>query len=112
MKTPKLNKNIESILSVTKNVIKKSNEFNEYYKFKDNNLYQSQLPLLMQRSRLKEALYIKNKKKIQDLVLTDEEKVGKKNIKKNNAGKYETTLGRKTKRGKNKTRNVHRLCGK
>ena len=45
MKTPKLNKNIESILSVTKNVIKKSNEFNEYYKFKDNNLYQSQLPL-------------------------------------------------------------------
>ena len=63
MKTPKLNKNIESILSVTKNVIKKSNEFNEYYKLKDNNLYQSQLPLLMQRSRLKEALYIKNKKK-------------------------------------------------
>ena len=66
MKTPKLNKNIESILSVTKNVIKKSNEFNEYYKFKDNNLYQSQLPLLMQRSRLKEALYIKNKKKKPD----------------------------------------------
>ena len=79
MKTPKLNKNIESILSVTKNVIKKSNEFNEYYKFKDNNLYQSQLPLLMQRSRLKEALYIKNKKKIQDLVLTDEEKGQNKN---------------------------------
>ena len=34
----------------------------------------------------------------------NQKKVGKKNIKKNNAGKYETTLGRKTKRGKNKTK--------
>ena len=69
MKTVKINKNIESILNVTKNVIKQSNEFNDYYKNNDNNLYNSQLPLLMQRSRIREALYFKNKNDIQDLVL-------------------------------------------
>ena len=69
MKTDKLTKNIESILNVTKNVIKQNSEFNEYYQNKDINLYKSQLPLLMQRSRLREALYFKNKNNIQDLIL-------------------------------------------
>ena len=69
MKTVKTNKNIESILNVTKNVIKESTEFNDYYKKKDNNLYHNQLPLLMQRSRIREALYFKNKNEIQDLIL-------------------------------------------
>ena len=69
MKSLKINKNIESILNVTKNVIKQSDEFNDYYKNKDNNLYQNQLPLLMQRSRIREALYFKNRNDIQDLVL-------------------------------------------
>ena len=69
MKTVKINKNIESILNVTKNVIKQSNEFNDYYKHKENNLYQSQLPLLMQRSRIREALYFKNRNDIQDLII-------------------------------------------
>ena len=69
MKTVKITKNVESILNVTKNVIKQSTEFNEYYQNKDNNLFQSQLPLLMQRSRLREALYFKNKNNIQDLIL-------------------------------------------
>ena len=59
MKTVKITKNIESILNVTKNVIKQSSEFNDYYQNKDNNLYQNQLPLLMQRSRIREALYFK-----------------------------------------------------
>ena len=68
MKTVKINKNIESILNVTKNVIKESSEFNDYYQHKDNNLYTSQLPLLMQRSRIREALYFRNKTEIQDLV--------------------------------------------
>ena len=69
MKSVKITKNVESILNVTKNVIKQSTEFNEYYQNKDNNLFQSQLPLLMQRSRLREALYFKNKNNIQDLIL-------------------------------------------
>ena len=69
MKTVKINKNIESILNVTKNVIKESTEFNDYYKNKDNNLYNSQLPLLMQRSRIREALYFRNKTDIQDLIV-------------------------------------------
>jgi len=69
MKTVKVTKNIESILNVTKNVIKQSTEFHDYYKNKDNNLFQSQLPLLIQRSRIREALYDKNKNKVQDLVL-------------------------------------------
>ena len=69
MKTVKITKNVESILNVTKNVIKQSTEFNEYYQNKDNNLFQSQLPLLMQRSRLRETLYFKNKNNIQDLIL-------------------------------------------
>ncbi len=56
MKTVKITKNVESILNVTKNVIKQSTEFNEYYQNKDNNLFQSQLPLLMQRSRLRLSL--------------------------------------------------------
>ena len=41
MKSLKINKNIESILNVTKNVIKQSDEFNDYYKNKDNNLKKS-----------------------------------------------------------------------
>ena len=69
MKTVKVTKNIASILNVTKNVIKQSSEFHDYYKNKDNNLFQSQLPLLMQRSRIREVLYDKNKNKVQDLVL-------------------------------------------
>ena len=69
MKTVKINRNIESILNVTKNVIKESTEFNDYYKNKDNNLYNSQLPLLMQRSRIREALYFRNKTDIQDLIV-------------------------------------------
>ena len=69
MKTVKITKNIESILNVTKNVIKQSSEFNEYYQNKDNNLYQSQLPLLMQRARLREALYFKNNEHAQGLIL-------------------------------------------
>ena len=69
MKTVKINKNIETILNVTKNVIKESEEFNDYYKNKDNNLYHSQLPLLMQRSRIREALYFKNKNEIKDLIV-------------------------------------------
>ena len=69
MKTVKITKNIESILNVTKNVIKQSSEFNDYYQNKDNNLYQNQLPLLMQRSRIREALYFKNRTQIKDLVL-------------------------------------------
>ena len=71
MKTVKINKNIETILNVTKNVIKESSEFNDYYKNKENNLYQSQLPLLMQRSRIREALYFKNKSDIQDLIIQE-----------------------------------------
>ena len=69
MKTVKITKHIESILNVTKNVIKQSSEFNEYYQNKDNNLYQSQLPLLMQRARLREALYFKNNEHAQGLIL-------------------------------------------
>jgi len=69
MKSLKINKNIVSILNVTKNLIKKSDKFNDYYNNKDNNLYQNQLPLLMQRPRIREALYFKKRNCIQDLVL-------------------------------------------
>ena len=69
MRKIKITKNIESILNVTKNVVKQSDEFHDYYQNKDINLYQNQLPLLMQRSRIREALYERNKNKVQDLVL-------------------------------------------
>ena len=55
----KIEKNVQPILNVTKNVIKKSDHFYDYYVKENNNLYQNQLPLLMQRSRIREALLYK-----------------------------------------------------
>ena len=102
MKTVKITKNVESILNVTKNVIKQSTEFNEYYQNKDNNLFQSQLPLLMQRSRLREALYFKNRTNVQDLVLhkttkeeDDSDNILKEEEKKNIYNKLSLTTIRK-----------------
>ena len=59
MKSIKIEKNVQPILNVTKNIIKKSDHFYDYYIREDNNLYQNQLPLLMQRSRIREALLYK-----------------------------------------------------
>jgi len=55
----KIEKNVEPILNVTKNVIKSSDHFHDYYIKENNNLYQNQLPLLMQRSRIREAMLFK-----------------------------------------------------
>ena len=63
MKTLRIEKNIQPILNVTKNMIKKSDDFNGYYLHEDNNLYQNQLPLLMRRSRIREVLIFKRMNK-------------------------------------------------
>ena len=55
----KIEKNVEPILNVTKNVIKSSDHFHDYFIKENNNLYQNQLPLLMQRSRIREAMLYK-----------------------------------------------------
>ena len=65
MKVNKIEKNIQPILNITKNVIKKSDEFNNYYIHEDNNLYQNQLPLLVSRSRIKEIVLYKKLNKVQ-----------------------------------------------
>lgn len=53
MEENKLNKSIEPILKITKNVIKKSEHFNNYYINKNNMLYNKQLPLLMRSYKSK-----------------------------------------------------------
>ena len=55
-------KNIEPILKITKNVIKKSDNFNDYYLHKNNSLYHNQLPLLKVGSRIKEIMALKKLK--------------------------------------------------
>ena len=66
MKILKIVKNIEPILNVTKNVIKESDNFNNYYIHEDNNLYKNQLPLLIRNSRIREVMSLKKLKR-QDL---------------------------------------------
>ena len=65
MKVSKIEKNVQPILNITKNIIKRSDEFNNYYIHEDNNLYQNQLPLLVSRSRIKEIVLHKKLNKIQ-----------------------------------------------
>ena len=65
MKVSKIEKNVEPILNITKNMIKRSDEFNNYYIHENNNLYQNQLPLLVNRSRIKEIVLYKKLNKIQ-----------------------------------------------
>ena len=60
----KIIKNIQPILNITKNVIKKSDNFNDYYFHEDNNLFKNQLPLLMHRSRIREVMLFKKLMKI------------------------------------------------
>jgi len=69
----KIEKNVEPILNVTKNVIKSSDHFHDYYVKENINLYQNQLPLLMQRSRIREALLYKKLNK-DHLLPSDSEK--------------------------------------
>ena len=59
MKPIKIEKNVEPILNVTKNVIKINSNYNDYYLHENNSLYQNQLPLLMKSSRIREAALIK-----------------------------------------------------
>lgn len=65
MKVSKIEKNVQPILNITKNIIKRSDEFNNYYIHEDNNLYQNQLPLLVSRTRIKEIVLHKKLNKIQ-----------------------------------------------
>ena len=46
MKTDRREKNIDSILKVTKNVIQSSDNFNNYYLNQNDSLYSDQIPLL------------------------------------------------------------------
>ena len=52
MKQDKFEKNIESILQVTKNVIKLNDNFHEYYVSRNNDLYKKQLSLLKKKFKL------------------------------------------------------------
>ena len=63
MKTIKIIKNIEPILHVTKSVIKKSDNFNNYYLHEHNKLFHNQLPLLMKNSRIREVMTLKKLRK-------------------------------------------------
>ena len=62
MKTLKIEKNIVPILNITKNVIKKSDNFNNYYIKEDNKLYERQLPLLMRNSKIRDVMSLKKLK--------------------------------------------------
>ena len=66
MKTLTIEKNIVPILNVTKNVIKKSDNFNDYYIKENNKLYENQLPLLMRNSKIREVMSLK-KLRIRDI---------------------------------------------
>ena len=59
MKTIKIEKNIQPILSITKNLIKKTDNFNNYYIYKNNYLYRNQIPLLDKHSHFREAISLK-----------------------------------------------------
>ena len=59
MKIKKIVKNIEPILSVTNNIIKKSNKFYEYYVKESNNLYENQIPLLYRNPNIREVMKLK-----------------------------------------------------
>ena len=63
MKILKIDKNIQPILNITKNVIKKSDNFNDFYHHENNSLFQNQLPLLMHRSRIREVMLFKKLKR-------------------------------------------------
>jgi hypothetical protein len=63
MKIMKIIKNVEPILNITKNLIKKSDNFNDYYIREKNNLFENQLPLLMHKSRIREILLYKKLKR-------------------------------------------------
>ena len=78
----KIIKNIQPILNITKNVIKKSDNFNDYYFHEDNNLFKNQLPLLMHRSRIREVMLFKKLKR-EDIVV-NEEQIKKEEEKKRN----------------------------
>ena len=56
MENDKDEKNIESILQITKNVIKFNNNFHEYYISKNDDLYKKQLNLLCKKSDLLKLL--------------------------------------------------------
>ena len=72
MKTIKILKNIEPILHVTKNIIKNSDNFNNYYIHENNKLFHNQLPLLMRHSRIREVMTLKKLRR-QDISNTKEE---------------------------------------
>ena len=56
MKPKKILKNIESILKETKNVVQRSNEYNNYYLKENNKFYLKQFPLLIKIPKLKTIL--------------------------------------------------------
>ena len=63
MKIMKIIKNVQPILNITKNLIKKSDHFNDFYIRENNNLFRNQLPLLMHRSRIREVMLFKKMKR-------------------------------------------------
>ena len=81
MKTIKIEKNIEPILHVTKNIIKESDNFNDYYIRENNNLYKNQLPLLIRNSRIREVMSLKklNRKDLINITEANDENEEQKN---------------------------------
>ena len=69
MKIMKIIKNVQPILNITKNLIKKSDHFNDFYIRENNNLFRNQLPLLMHRSRIREVMLFKKKNKKEIVLL-------------------------------------------
>ena len=81
MKIIKREKNIEPILHVTKNIIKESDNFNDYYIHENNNLYKNQLPLLIRNSRIREVMSLKklNRKDLINITEANDENEEQKN---------------------------------
>ena len=67
----KIIKNIEPILKVTKNIIKKSDNFHDYYIHESNNFYENQIPLLMRHSRIREVMFLKKLKR-EDIITQEQ----------------------------------------
>ena len=63
MKKVRILKNIDSILQVTKDVVQRNNNYNDYILRRNNSLFLKQLPLLMKQSRIQSLILSKPKVK-------------------------------------------------
>lgn len=110
MKSVKIEKNIEPILKVTKDVIKADNCFNNYYLHENNSLYQNQLPLLTLRSSIREAKLLKKEKKNMPLLTEPKDLVIKEEKNEEQKMEYSKQLLSKIRKLKFRSKKLPPLC--